>query len=78
MIPSIFTVAADGTHIHAPSAMSDVSDSDHTDFQGLASSVASEVRARVSRSVEGEGMTRQILSDMWEDITTLGTKGARA
>lgn len=77
MIPSIFTVAADGTHIHAPSAMSDVSDSDHTDFQGLASSMASSVKARVSRSVEGEGMTKQILTDMWEDITSLGTKGGQ-
>lgn len=78
MLPSIFTVAADGTHIHAPSAMSDVSDSDHTDFQGLASGVASSVAKRVSRSAEGEGMTRQILSDMWEDITSLGGKQARA
>ncbi|KAH7389580.1 hypothetical protein DE146DRAFT_701020 [Phaeosphaeria sp. MPI-PUGE-AT-0046c] len=74
MLPTIFTVAADGTHIHAPSAMSDVSDSDHTDFQGLASSMASSVAKRVSRGAEGEGMTRQILGDMWEDITSLGGK----
>lgn len=78
MLPSIFTVAADGTHIHAPSAMSDVSDSDHTDFQGLASSMASSVAKRVSRSTEGEGMTKQILSDMWEDIVSLGGKPAHA
>jgi hypothetical protein len=68
MVPTISTVAADGTHIHAPSAMSDMTDSDHIDFQGMASSMASEVAEKVSKSVEGEGMTRQILTSLWEDI----------
>lgn len=76
MIPTIFTVAADGTHIHAPSAMYDVSDSDHNDFQGLASSVAREVRSTLSKPINGEGMTRQILSGLVEDI--LGPKRAHA
>jgi hypothetical protein len=68
MVPTISTVAADGTHIHAPSAMSDMTDSDHIDFQGMASSMASEVAEKVSKSVEGEGMMRQILTSLWEDI----------
>lgn len=65
-MPTIHTVAADGTHIHAPSAMSDMTDSDHVDFQGMVSSVASKLAARPSEG--GEGMTRQILSGLWEDI----------
>ncbi|KAH7094590.1 hypothetical protein FB567DRAFT_7152 [Paraphoma chrysanthemicola] len=66
MIPTIHTVAADGTHIHAPSAMSDMTDSDHIDFQGMATSVASKLASRPR--ADGEGMTRQILSGLWEDI----------
>jgi hypothetical protein len=65
MMPTISTVAADGTHIHAPSAMSDMTDSDHVDFQGMANRVAS----KLAKPAEaGEGMTRQILSGLWEDI----------
>ncbi|KAF2035575.1 hypothetical protein EK21DRAFT_107096 [Setomelanomma holmii] len=66
MMPTIHTVAADGTHIHAPSAMSDMTDSDHIDFQGMASNVASKLAARPSEG--GEGMTKQILTGLWEDI----------
>lgn len=73
MIPTIHTVAADGTHIHAPSAMSDMTDSDHIDFQGMASTVAS----GLAKPVEGdEGMTKQILSGLMEDI--LGPKQGHA
>jgi hypothetical protein len=73
MMPTIHTVAADGTHIHAPSAMSEMSDSNHIDFQGMASTVA----AGLKKPVEGgEGMTRQILSGLLEDI--LGPKQGHA
>jgi hypothetical protein len=68
MTPTIYTVAADGTHIHAPSAMSDMTDSDHIDFQGMASSMASQVASKLSKPVDGEGMTKQILAGLWEDI----------
>ncbi|KAL5120502.1 hypothetical protein ACEQ8H_001520 [Pleosporales sp. CAS-2024a] len=71
-IPQISTVAADGTHIHTPSAMHEMTNSDHIDFQGLATSVAKQVKQRLRKPVEGEGMTRQILSDMWEDIVGAG------
>lgn len=74
MMPTIYTVSADGTHIHAPSAMSEVGDSDGIDFQGMASEAAEKVAGQVRGG--GEGMTRQILSDMLEDI--LGPKKARA
>jgi hypothetical protein len=75
MIPTIHTVAADGTHIHAPSAMSDMTDSDHIDFQGMASQVAS----RLAKPVQGgEGMTRQILSGLMEDILGPRQSHARA
>ncbi|KAH8730211.1 hypothetical protein GQ44DRAFT_674086 [Phaeosphaeriaceae sp. PMI808] len=73
MIPTIHTVAADGTHIHAPSAMSDVTEGGHIDFQGMASDVASKL---TSTSDEGEHMTRQILSGLVEDI--LGPKPGHA
>jgi hypothetical protein len=74
MLPTIYTVAANGTHIHAPAAMSELADSNTVDFQGLASQVASKIVAPVE---EGAGMARQILSDMMDDI--LGPKGpARA
>jgi hypothetical protein len=72
MMPTIYTVSADGTHIHAPSAMTEVGDSDGIDFQGLASDAAEKVAGQVKRAAGGEGMTRQILSDMLEDI--LGPK----
>lgn len=59
--------------------MSEMTNSDGVDFQGLASGVASSVASRVKKSVDGEGMTKQILSDMWEDIVALGGKqGAKA
>jgi hypothetical protein len=64
MMPTIYTVAADFTHIHAPSAMSEVSDSNHSDFQGLASVVVS----KLPKPSEVEGMTKQILSGLWEDL----------
>jgi hypothetical protein len=72
-VPTISTVSADGTHIHAPSAMSEMTTSDHVDFQGMASDVASSVKSKL-KIVEGESMTKQILSDMWEDIVALGGK----
>jgi hypothetical protein len=77
-IPTISTASADGTHIHAPSAMSEMTNSDSVDFQGLASGVASTVASKVRERVEGEGMTKQILSDMWEDIVELAGKGGTA
>lgn len=77
-MPTIYTVSADGTHIHAPSAMSEVGDSDGIDFQGLASEAAQKVVGQVQRAAGGgEGMTRQILSDMLEDILGPRKGGAR-
>jgi hypothetical protein len=77
-IPTISTASADGTHIHAPSAMSEMTNSDGVDFQGLASGMANTVASKVRERVEGEGMTKQILSDMWEDIVELAGKGGTA
>lgn len=70
MLPSIYTVAADGTHIHAPAAMSEMVDSNQTDFQGLASHVAN----KISNDVEqGAGMARQVWTGLVDDI--FGPKG---
>ncbi|KAF1834983.1 hypothetical protein BDW02DRAFT_524282 [Decorospora gaudefroyi] len=69
MQPTIYTVSADGTHIHAPSAMSEMTDNNQFDYQGMADAVAttfSETRQ------EGEGMVRQILTGLMDDI--LGPK----
>lgn len=69
MIPTIHTVAADGTHIHAPSAMSDVSDSNHFDFEGLAASVASKFSGPADSNAS---MAKQVWSGFVDDI--LGPK----
>ncbi|QRD02031.1 hypothetical protein JI435_050010, partial [Parastagonospora nodorum SN15] len=66
-IPVVSTASADDTHIHAPSALSETT----SDLQGLASSVAKTLQTRS----EGEGMTKQILNDLWEDIVELGQGG---
>ncbi|KAF1849870.1 uncharacterized protein K460DRAFT_360718 [Cucurbitaria berberidis CBS 394.84] len=73
MVPTIHTVAADGTHIHAPSAMSDMTDSNTVDFQGMAAQVAKGLTKPI---VDGEGMTRQLWTGLVEDI--LGPKAKRS
>jgi hypothetical protein len=65
MQPTIHTVSADGTHIHAPSAMSDVTEGNHIDFQGMASQVASKLQKPVE---EVEGMARQIWNGFVDDV----------
>jgi hypothetical protein len=65
MQPTIYTAAADSTHIHAPSAMSDVTEGNHIDFQGMASKVTSNLQKPVE---EVEGMARQIWREFIEDI----------
>ncbi|KAL6707144.1 hypothetical protein ACN47E_004691 [Coniothyrium glycines] len=65
MTPTIHTVAADGTHVHAPSAMSEMTDSNQFDYQGLAASVAEKLSQPAGQSTS---MVRQILGDMLEDI----------
>ena len=62
------TASADNTLIHAPSALSDTA---AADFQALAGQVVHKFQTRA----EGEGMTRQILNDLWEDIVELGQGG---
>ena len=65
MTPTISTVAADGTHVHAPSAMSEMTDSNQFDYQGMAAAVSEKLVQPVE---QGTGMLRQILSDLMEDI----------
>ena len=69
MLPSIVTVAADGTHIHAPSAMSDVSDNNAIDFQGLAARVAEKFKP----VEEQASMVKSVWSGFLDDV--LGPKG---
>ncbi|KNG52370.1 dna-binding sap domain-containing protein [Stemphylium lycopersici] len=66
MQPTIYTVSADGTHIHSPSALSDTADNNQFDYQTMANNVASKFTATRQ---EGEGMIRQIWNDFMEDIT---------
>ncbi|KAF1997537.1 hypothetical protein P154DRAFT_524743 [Amniculicola lignicola CBS 123094] len=73
MLPTIMTVAADGTHIYAPSAMSEVSDNNSIDFQGMAAKVASKLSAPIN--ADGS-MTKQILNSLVDDV--FGPKGKRA
>ncbi|KAF2117781.1 hypothetical protein BDV96DRAFT_570916 [Lophiotrema nucula] len=69
MLPSIVTVAADGTHIHAPSAMSEVSDNNAIDFQGMAARVADKFKP----VEEQAGMVKSVWSGFLDDV--LGPKG---
>ncbi|KAF2013700.1 hypothetical protein BU24DRAFT_424707 [Aaosphaeria arxii CBS 175.79] len=69
MIPTIYTAAADGTHIHAPSHLSDVTDNNSIDFEGMATTIAQHF-SRSSSS--GESMARQVWSDLVDDV--LGPK----
>jgi hypothetical protein len=67
--PRIMTVSADGTHIHTPSAMSDVSDNNSVDFQGMAAKVAGQWTKPVE---EQAGMLKELWSDFVDDV--LGPK----
>jgi hypothetical protein len=74
MMPTIYTVSADSTHIHAPSAMSDMTDSDHIDFQGM----ASKVKAQLGQPVEdGQSMVKQVWTGLLDDILGPSNKHAR-
>lgn len=75
MIPTIHTVAADGTHIHAPSAMSDMTDSNTVDFQGMAAQAAAHFAKPVE---EGVGMARQIWAGLVEDVLGGPTNKAKS
>lgn len=61
-------MADDSTHIHAPSAMYEVTSSNHIDFQGLASGVASSVKSKLRNPIKREGMTKQIWNDLLDDL----------
>jgi hypothetical protein len=70
MLPSIMTASADGTHIHAPSAMTDVSDNNTIDFQGMAARVAE----TLGKSTEKQaGMVTEVWSGLMDDV--FGPKG---
>lgn len=73
MQPTIYTAAADSTHIHAPSAMTDATEGNHIDFQGMAAKVSSKLQKPVE---EAEGMAKQIWNGFVEDI--LGPKHGSA
>lgn len=75
MVPQIHTIAADGTHIHAPSAMSDMTDSNQFDYQGMAEQAAKTLSKPLE---EGTGMARQILRGLVEDILGPKSKDTRA
>ncbi|KAF2794723.1 hypothetical protein K505DRAFT_241453 [Melanomma pulvis-pyrius CBS 109.77] len=67
MLPTIVTVAADGTHIHSPSALAEAAD---IDFQGIAAKFASTFSG--PSDPKDPGMAREIWSGFVEDI--LGPK----
>jgi len=75
MQPTIYTVAADGTHIHSPSAMSEMTDTNQFDYQGMAETVANKI---TETRQEGESMVKQILTDFMEDIGISKRSPARA
>lgn len=72
MMPQIHTVAADGTHIHAPSAISNMTDSNQIDYKGMVEEAASTFTEPIEK---GSGMVRQIFNDLVDDI--LGPKSLK-
>lgn len=73
MMPQIHTIAADGTHIHVPSAMSDMTDSNQIDYKGM----VEQATGTLSEPLEkGSGMVRQIFTGLVDDI--LGPKGNKS
>jgi len=74
MQPTIYTVSADGTHIHSPSAMTEVSDTNQSGYQGIAEAVANKF---TSTREEGEGMVKQIWNDLMEDLADLASGSKR-
>lgn len=73
MRPEIYTASADSTHIHAPSAMSEVHDNNVIDFQGMASRVAAATQSAVEDKSSEIG---KVWNGMMDDI--FGPKAARA
>ncbi|KAJ9642408.1 hypothetical protein H2201_004801 [Coniosporium apollinis] len=76
MEPQIFTVAADGTHISAPAAMSDVHDNTamNIDFEGMANRATKTV---TGKSVEEQvGTVRQVWNGLLDDL--FGPKASKA
>lgn len=65
MMPTIYTVAADGTHIHSPAVLSDTSDNNQFGYQTAANNSTG---FSSSPRQEGEGMVRQIWNDFLEDV----------
>lgn len=65
MQPTIYTAAANSTHISAPSAMSDVTEGNHIDFQGMAAIVTRNMQQPVE---EVEGMAKQIWNGFLDDV----------
>jgi hypothetical protein len=66
MMPTIYTVAADGTHIHSPAVLSDTSDNNQYGYQTAANNNSSSSFSNARQ--EGEGMVRQIWNDFLDDI----------
>lgn len=61
MMPTIYTVSAEGSHIHSPSAMSETPDSNQFSYQGLANKFS-------ATHQKGESMVKQIINDFMDDI----------
>lgn len=61
MMPTIYTVSAEGSHIHSPSAVSETIDSTPFTYQGLANKPTAPRQG-------GESMARQIWNDFMEDV----------
>jgi len=74
MKPEIVTVSADSTHIHAPSAMSEVSDNATVDFQGMAEKVAQRLGKKTAEVAGNGGMVKQVWGGILDDV--FGPKGS--
>ncbi|USP76566.1 hypothetical protein yc1106_03840 [Curvularia clavata] len=68
MMPTIYTVAAETTHIHSPAVLSDTSDNNQFGYQTASNSSNSNSFSSARQEGEGEGMVKQIWNDLLEDV----------
>jgi len=75
MKPEIVVVSGGSGHVHAPSAMSEVSDSGAVDFQGMVGMVEEKLGKAGDKAVEEGGMARQVWGGVVDDL--FGPKGRK-
>jgi hypothetical protein len=75
MKPEIVVISGGSGHVHAPSAMREVSDSGAVDFQGMVGMVQKKLGKAGDKVVKEGGMARQVWGGFVDDL--FGPKGGK-